>query len=358
MKNVFACVLLLAVMQPAPPAPEKPILNNLAPAQNVFLITLDGFRWQELFTGADPSLISDEKYTPDTATMKALYWAPDAEGRRKKLLPFFWSVVASKGQIHGNRIYKNRVNTANLYAISYPGYSEMLTGNADLRIHSNHAIHNPNQNVLEYLDGTEKFKGDVVAFTSWSLFPFILNQQRNGMRINSGYQPLESLTERSDLIDILQSQKGTEKSGTRHDDLTFLAAMEYISEHKPRVVFLGFGETDEAAHDGRYDLYLEKAAEADRMIAKLWHWVQTTGGYKNNTTFIITTDHGRGNTKKNWSNHGTFVSGSSQTWLALLGPAIEPLGESTDEAQLYQKQIASAIAGSVGMQFPPANPGD
>jgi hypothetical protein len=66
--------------------------------------TTDGFRWQEVFAGVDSALISDEEYTPDTATMKMLYWAETPNERRKKLMPFFWNILAAKGQLFGNGI--------------------------------------------------------------------------------------------------------------------------------------------------------------------------------------------------------------------------------------------------------------
>ena len=65
----------------------------------LFIITLDGFRWQEVFTGADSSLIHNQKTTPDTSLSKALFWAGSAEERRKHLLPFFWNVIARSGQL-------------------------------------------------------------------------------------------------------------------------------------------------------------------------------------------------------------------------------------------------------------------
>ena len=136
-------------------------------------------------------------------------------------------------------------------------------------------------------------------------------------------------------------------------NLPFITAKEYIQKFKPSVVYLGFGETDEMAHQGRYDLYLEKASQIDRMLAELWHWVQSTPGYKDNTTFIITTDHGRGKSSSKWTNHGFFVNGSSQTWLALVGPNIKPLGEMKNDEQIYQKQIAQTIANMVGENFQP-----
>lgn len=67
--------------------------------ENIFIITTDGFRWQELFNGADSSILFNTRFVKDTATFQYLYWAPTAEERRKKLLPFTWNFIAHKGQI-------------------------------------------------------------------------------------------------------------------------------------------------------------------------------------------------------------------------------------------------------------------
>jgi hypothetical protein len=354
MKSFVSCIILFAFLQQELTDPiSLSKTKTILPAGNVFIITIDGFRWQEVFTGADAGLINNEKYTPDTAIMKMLYWSPDAEGRRKKLLPFFWNVIAAKGQLYGNRQYDNNVNTSNLYSISYPGYNEMLTGNTDNNISSNHKIVNPNVTVLEYLNSKEAFKGKVAAFTSWDVFPYILNKERSGIVMNSGYENMQESNDDGiqQLINKVQDEAIYDKAETRHDELTFLTAMQYIQQYKPKVVFLGLGETDEAAHKGQYDLYLEKAAEADRMIASLWRLVQTTPGYKDNTTFIITTDHGRGKRAGKWRDHGALISGSSQTWLAVLGPNIRPLGEVKEDQQLYQEQVAQTIAALLGEKF-------
>ena len=51
-------------------------------------------------------------------------------------MPFLWTTVAGQGQIYGNRLYQNKMNVANMYKISYPGYNEMLTGYPDPIFHS------------------------------------------------------------------------------------------------------------------------------------------------------------------------------------------------------------------------------
>ena len=47
------------------------------------LITLDGFRWQELFTGADPKLIANRDYVGDTTSLKENYWRDTPAARAK-----------------------------------------------------------------------------------------------------------------------------------------------------------------------------------------------------------------------------------------------------------------------------------
>lgn len=339
-------------MQSAESKPAKPL--PITSSENLFIITIDGFRWQEIFTGADAELINNEKYTPDTTTIKTMYWDDDPAERRKKLMPFFWNVIGSKGQLYGNRNYGNKVNTANFFNLSYPGYNEMFTGNTDITIFSNDKKKNNNVNVLEYLNNKETFKGKIVAFTSWDVFPYILNEDRNGMLVNSGYETMKDISSaKQAIINSIQTDAVNNKSETRYDQLTFLTAKEYISLHKPRVVLLGLGETDEFAHHGRYDLYLEQANKTDKMIAELWHWIQTTPEYKNKTTLLITTDHGRGSNSNKWTSHNAWIKGSSQTWLAMLGPAVKALGEIKDGQQLYQQQIAKTIATLVNEKFEP-----
>jgi hypothetical protein len=327
------------------------ILSPASASGNLFIIITDGFRWQEVFNGADSLLINNETFTQDTATLKSMFWAHTKEERRKRLMPFFWNVIADKGQLIGNRDLNNKLNVANIYSLSYPGYNEIFTGTTDISISGNGKKNNPNINVLEYLESKEEFEGKVAVFSSWDVFPYILNRKRNSLHINSGYEQLSDPDKETEMINVVQERAIVNKTATRHDLLTYTTAKEYIKTNKPRVVVIGFGETDDFAHQKRYDLYLQQANQVDRMISELWHMVQTTPGYKNNTSFLITTDHGRGNNTKHWSGHGFFIDGSSQTWLAMMGPNIEPLGERAEKQRLYNKQIAETIANLVGEDF-------
>lgn len=244
---------------------------------------------------------------------------------------------------------------ANFFQVSYPGYNEILTGKYGLKINSNYKKNNGNINVLEYLHRQKGYEGKVVAFTSWDVFPYILNRERNGLKINSGYQSVNyTHTFTEALINTVQDKyfnMGQEE--TRIDEITFLAAKEYIIHKSPKVMLLSFGETDEHAHAGKYDYYLQSVNAVDRMLSCLWQYVQVTPGYKDNTTFLITTDHGRGRKNKKWTSHGTFIEGSSETWLAMLGPNVPALKEVKQNGQIYQKEFAKTIAQLLGFEFKP-----
>src|SRR5215204_1637372 len=93
-------------------------------AENIIIITTDGYRWQELFEGMDSSIANNPKFNQgDSNYIFARYWSDHENERRKKLMPFFWSTIANHGQIYGNRKFDNKVNNANPHWFSYPGYS-------------------------------------------------------------------------------------------------------------------------------------------------------------------------------------------------------------------------------------------
>ncbi len=320
--------------------------------KNVFIVTIDGIRWQEIFKGADPGIINNVRYASDVGLAKLMYLDSSTELNRKKLLPFFWNVIQHQGQLYGNRLYKNKVNVFNGYKFSYPGYNEILAGYADIHVSSNEPENNLNINVLEFLNSMEQYKNKIAAFTSWDIFPYILGKDRSGLQVYSGY---DSIKENGDfdlhIFNRAQENLIKEKSSTRKDLLTFIAASEYIRANKPKVVYIGFGECDEDAHNGEYDIYLQHLNEADKMIQQLWYYIQSTPDYKDKSTLIITTDHGRGKKKNKWTEHDVLVKGSGDTWIAIIGPDTKPVGEIQLPQQLYQRQIAATISSLLGQNF-------
>ncbi len=320
--------------------------------ENIVIVTLDGMRWQEIFGGIDTALMNNPKYTRDKDNLQEHFGGDISSEKRKKLMPFFWSTIEQKGQLYGNRNIGNLVNVANPYKISYPGYNEMFTGYPDSSISKNDKVPNPNVTVLEYLNKQPKYAGKIAAFATWDRFPYILNKQRSGIHINADNDTLALTSSNAALYNSI-NRMTPRPLACRPDMITYLYAKEYLEEKKPNVLLVSFLETDYAAHNGMYDLYVTSAHAEDAMIEDLWNTLQQMPQYKNKTTLIITCDHGRGDKiKDQWTSHGGLID-SGGTWIAVIGPDSPALGEVRTEGQLYQKQIAPTVGKLLGVNFIP-----
>ena len=78
--------------------------------------------------------------------------------------------------------------------------------------------------------------------------------------------------------------------------------------------------------------------------------------YRGTTTFIITTDHGRGSGLTEWKEHGVEERGSENIWIAVIGPDTRALGERRGGSTVVQAQIAATLAAFLGRDYPAAVP--
>lgn len=314
----------------------------------VVLITLDGLRWQELFSGADPLLVANQEYVKDTTDLKERFWRETAAQRRAALMPFVWKEAAKMGQVHGNRNLGSQVDLTNSMWFSYPGYNEILSGKADdTRIDSNDKVPNPNTTILEIANNDQRYKGKVAAFASWDVFPYIVNEERSGVPVNAGFELAtgNDLTEHEKFLNEMQPKVPSPWSTVRFDAFTHHYAMEHMKKAHPELVYIAYGETDDFAHDGDYEAYLKAANNTDALLGELWYFTQQDPFYKDNTIFVITTDHGRGAALlETWTGHGSKVKDAGSVWMIVFGKGVATLGEVEDKVQLYSDQIAPTIA--------------
>jgi hypothetical protein len=346
----FALVFVVALIR-------LPIAYGVEPrpaTRQVVLVTTDGLRWQEVFRGADETLLNKQDGgVVDPIALRSQFWREKSEARREALLPFLWTTVARQGQIFGNADKGSLARVTNGRNFSYPGYNELLTGSADPRIDSNAKSPNANVTVLEWLNRKPDYRGKVVAVGSWDVFPFILNVARSGLTVNAGWMPLtgEPLTESQAALNRMIRQSPRTWEECRNDALTFQVALEYLRRDTPRVLYIGLGETDEHAHRGRYDHYLQAAHDVDANLKVLWDELQSHPQYRGTTTLIVTTDHGRGDPPRGWRDHGQQTKGSDAIWIAALGPDTPPLGERTNAWVVTQGQVAATLAALLGEDY-------
>jgi hypothetical protein len=320
-----------------------------APGDAVVLVTLDGARTEEIFGGLDLDVLKStlkEGQRLDEVPSYRTFWAPTPEERRRKLMPFFWRLVTEEGSIAGNTALGSEVKLTNRRFFSYPGYAEILVGQAlDGTITSNDPVRNPEETVLE---GVRRRRGlsreQVATFASWDVFTAIAEHTEGATTINAGDEALRIPGGDVALTNRLQRETGSPWDHTRLDAFTFNQAMAYLEQARPRMLYLALDETDDWAHDGRYDRVLDTYRRTDRWLERLWTWLQAQPDYRGRTHLLITTDHGRGHTPEGWRHHGEKYPESERVWMAFVTPRLTQRGEWRGGPPVFTNQIAATLA--------------
>ncbi len=341
------------------------VLALLAPAllgaddyktRNLVLVTADGLRWQEVFRGIDPLLMSREDAgMKDAEPLRQSLWAESPEQRRRLLMPFLWNELVPRGVILGNRDRGSAATLRNRHRFSYPGYSEILTGRPqDDVIDSNDLRPNPSRTVLEILREQWALpKPKAALFASWEVFNGIGASDPEAIFRNAGYQRIaaQDASERLKDLSRLQFEILTPWRSVRHDYVTFAMAIEYLRTVRPRVLYIALGETDDWAHQRRYDRTLETASYFDACLKQLWQVLQDDSHYRGRTTLLVATDHGRGSTADDWHGHGATVEGAENVWIAAIGPDTAARGEARDAPAVEQSDIAPTMLELAGVDY-------
>lgn len=327
MRRCLAAAALMMLALAGPAAAQEP------PA-HVVLVTIDGLRWEDLFRGADPALVTDP-------ADRARY--VDVPDRAQALAPFLLS-FAQHGALIGDRDNGSCARVANAFWFSYPGYAEILAGRPNPRARSNQAIPNQDVTVLERLARRPEFAGQVRAFAEWYVVPSILNVERSGI-------PVFVTPDRE----------------APHDPQVMAAARAIFSDF-PRAAWIALGDTDNRAHEGDYPAYLRAASDADNFLRELWQAIEANPRTAGRTTLIVTSDHGRGVSSRNrWRGHGSGRwrsvvvpglrrQGSDAIFIAVRGPGVVPASAYTMENCATAGQVAATLLTSVGLLDAEAQP--
>src|SRR5262249_14447528 len=147
-----------------------------------------------------------------------------------------------------------------------------ITGAGDPRIDANEYGPNPNVSVFEWMNGQPGFQNRVAVVAGWDAFPRIFNRERSRLAMRVGWEtPVPGATAPQEvLLTALYGPTTRESSDMPWDALLQQTLLDYVRAQQPRFLFVGFGETDEWAHNGRYDLVLQSAHHVDAFIRELW----------------------------------------------------------------------------------------
>jgi hypothetical protein len=331
-------------------------------SENVILVVLDGVRTQEMFGGLDKNLVTQimheahpNQKVEDQPFYKK-YWAETVEERRQKVMPWFWSeFLKNYGCIVGDRQNGSVAQVANKFRFSYPGYSELLTGTPQDAINTNDFGQNVFPTICEYIK--ERFQLDynqVAVFASWRNLKDVAERKKGTVITNAGYDHYDHSDPLVRYLSDMQFKTLTPFKDVRHDSFTHRFALTHLNSHKPKFMFLGYGEPDDWAHHNRYDLYLESLNQIDHYLKELWEFITSDPHYAGKTSLIITTDHGRGETLADWHNHDFDIEGAQYVWMAFGSPSLSHRGNilpatSSEKHEWRSNQVAATLLELLGV---------
>ena len=123
----------------------------------------------------------------------------------------------------------------------------------------------------------------MALFASWETFRFIGEKQPGSIVINAGYQDATG-SERMRELSRLQSEALTPWDSVRHDYVTLQMALDHLRREKPRMIYISLGETDDWAHDRRYDRVLAAIQYFDQAIRQVYEFVESSPEYRGKTS--------------------------------------------------------------------------
>ncbi len=287
---------------------------------NVIYITIDGVRYEDFFSNRpDPRLSKNDS---------------------AQLMPYFWSELAPKGVLFGDVRLNQRMEISNTTGISYPAYLSMFNGLFTKTCESNDYVSSCPRNTVEtfperLVNEKSIAKRSVAVFSSWKRIEDAVESVQGKITVNAGAVEFVDPFFPDAHSEVNQNQRdrlGSNPSdiSERPDDITFKHGLIYLKNHQPRFMYLYFTDSDTHAHQGRYDLVVKDLRTYDKWLKIIIDMLGKMGTYGEQTSIVLTTDHGRG-IGAEWIHHGRGLQAASfenskRVWGFVYGPNTPALG--------------------------------
>jgi hypothetical protein len=286
--------------------PRTALQATAPPGPRLLLVTIDGARARDVFGGADPAL----------AAARGL---PAAAGGRdgRALMPNLHRLIERGVALGGPGA---PMLASGPRYVSLPGYREILTGRAAAGCRDNDCPALDEPTLLDELRGAA---GEVVAIASWERTERAASVSPASLWLSAGrhggaqrQRLAVSAAARHALDAGRRAGAWPGRGDYRPDAATAALAVEVAAALRPRVLWVGLGDSDEHAHRDDYGAYLDALAAADVTLGRL---VAALG--LEETIVVVTADHGR---SANFRDHGDSPE-SGEVWLVAAGGPIAPV---------------------------------
>lgn len=141
-------------------------------------------------------------------------------------------------------------------------------------------------------------------------------------------------------------------SGYRDDSTTFVSIQSKLSTNHIRLALVNFKQPDAAGHANDSLAYLQGIIDTDNYIYQLWQQIQNDPFYKDQTTLIVTNDHGRHTAGHldGFVSHGDNCDGCKHIELFGIGPDFKKNYISSSSYE--QIDIANTVAELLHFKMP------
>ncbi|KMW56415.1 hypothetical protein AIOL_001369 [Candidatus Rhodobacter oscarellae] len=303
--NAFQAVL------PSPlPKALAPIRE---PADTVVLVTLDGVRPRELLTGADPELTAD---------------------RRPTAMPFLMQDLLPRGSFIGSDTRRPDFRIGSPVGISMSGYHSIFAGRLTRCTENEDPPPRGTTLATNIQDAFPEDPAPVAAMTTWDLVVDCLK-----------LDPARAVILRG-RAEAVSRAPNTADGAT--DAPIFHAALQQLQEDPPRLLYVGFDETDDAGHRNDYARYLRVLERYDGYLRAFEAEIAKQTAQGRRITLIVATDHGRGFGRE-WVQHRWNIDGTVRAWLFAMGHGIAARGHIAPRKPRSHYNIRPTIAHLLGL---------
>jgi len=140
----------------------------------------------------------------------------------------------------------------------------------------------------------------------------------------------------------------TVSQGSTDEEVVIQAKID-MSVYRPQLLWVYLPNVDHEGHSGIWDNYIGAIKTADSLVYDLWTSIQGDSFYKDNTTLLVTNDHGRHTT--DFSGHGCDCEGCRHIMFLAIGPDVKKNFVSNTQRVLPDFAVTASFLLDVNPEF-------
>ncbi|MCF6365673.1 MAG: alkaline phosphatase family protein [Bacteroidales bacterium] len=133
------------------------------------------------------------------------------------------------------------------------------------------------------------------------------------------------------------------------DEDVVIQAKADMATYQPQLLWVYLANVDSEGHSDVWENYTGAIKTADSLVFRLWDFIQNDPFYKDNTTLLVTNDHGRHT--DDFSGHGCGCEGCKHIMFLAIGPDVKQNYISDTYRVLPDFAVTASLLLDVDMEY-------